>query len=532
MTTPRNRSLDGTGELVRLALRRDRLRLAIWVLGLVGVTWFSAEAMGTTFGTQRSIDTYAASVAASPALVAMTGPPLGLDTLAGIVLNKVGSTALIGTALIAILTVVRHTRSEEEEGRSEMLRATVVGRHAGSAAALWMAVLASLVVGVGTALAVHAAAVPSTSSWLFGMSVAALGVVFAAVALVAAQVFTHARTALGVSLAVLGVSFVVRAAGDVGENGLVWLSPIGWSQATHVLGGERRWPLLVPLLASVLMVGVATWLADHRDVGAGLVAARSGAPEASRSLSGPVALALRLQRGSLLGWGGGLFVLSAAMGSLSREVAVLAKDPALSRYLAQNGQGSPTDAFFSTMLLVIALLAAAFSVSSTLRMRGEETSGRLEALLATGLSRTRWMLGSLLVTLAGTVLILLVSGLGFGLSYGLVVSDATAPLRMAGLMAVYIPAAMALAGLAALLVGWLPRAVSLAWAVFAVCFVLGWLGGLIDPPRWLEQLSPFWHTPTVPVEAVTFAAPATITLSVVLLVGAAVLGLRRRDVAP
>jgi ABC-2 type transport system permease protein len=60
--------------------------------------------------------------------------------------------------------------------------------------------------------------------------------------------------------------------------------------------------------------------------------------------------------------------------------------------------------------------------------------------------------------------------------------------------------------------------------------VLGWLGGLLHPPRWLEELSPFWHTPAVPVDQVTLAGPLLISLAVVLLVGAGLVGLRRRDI--
>jgi ABC-2 type transport system permease protein len=522
--------VEGTGRLIGLALRRDRVRLLIWVVALLGLTWFSADAMGSTFPTQRSIDAYANSAVSSPAVIAMSGPPIALDTLAGIVLNKVALTSIIGVALVAVLTVVRHTRAEEEEGRSEMLRATVVGRYSGGAAALSVAALVSVLIGAGTAIALSSAAVPAGSAWLFGASVTAVGTVFAAVALVVAQVFTHARTALGVTVGVLGAAYLVRAVGDVRENFLVWLSPIGWSQATHPLGDERWWPLLVSLAGSVALVLVAVWLADRRDVGAGIVAPRNGAATGSRLLGGPVGLAFRLQRGALLGWAAALFLLGAVVGSLSQTVSDMAKDnPVLADYLATAGSGSLSDTFFSSMLLILALLAAAFAVSSAMRLRAEETSGRLESLLATGLSRGRWLLGSLVATLGGTLLLLAVAGLGLGLAYGAVVHDPGQALRMAALTLVYAPAALVPAAVAVLLVGWLPRASAFAWAVLAYCFVLGWLGGLIRPPRWAESLSPFWHTPAVPVGRVTLVAPVVIASIAVALVAAGLWGLRRRD---
>ena len=179
--------------------------------------------------------------------------------------------------------MVRHTRAEEEEGRAELVRAgrRRPGRrgrrdHAGDRRA------PPCSSALGQALATAAAQVPVGDALLYGASVAALGLVFAGIALCTAQVFTHARAASGAALALFGVAYVVRGAGDVQDNGLVWLSPIGWSQATHATGADATWwPLLVPVVAVVLLVGLAVWLQGLRDAGAGLVAARPGRRDAA-----------------------------------------------------------------------------------------------------------------------------------------------------------------------------------------------------------------------------------------------------------
>jgi ABC-2 type transport system permease protein len=233
----------------------------------------------------------------------------------------------------------------------------------------------------------------------------------------------------------------------------------------------------------------------------------------------------------LAGWAGGLFVLGVGVGSLSNAVQEMARDnPTLERYLEATGQGSLTETYLSSMLLIMSLLSAGFAVSSALRLRPDETSGRLELLLSTGMSRPRFLLGTLVVTVVGTVAVLAAGGLGMGLSYGLAISDAVQPLRFAGLVQVYAPAVLAMAALAVLLLGWRPTGAAVAWAALGVCFVLGWLGGLVAPPRWLQELSPFWHTPAVPVDPVTLSAPSAITVVVVLLAGVGLLGLRRRDI--
>ncbi|MEO5708232.1 MAG: polyketide antibiotic transporter [Nocardioidaceae bacterium] len=525
-------TLDGTSGLVRLLLRRDRVRITVWVLAMTVLTYASSSATSSTFPTQASIDAYAGSLATSPAVVFLAGPPVALDTLAGIVLNEVSLLGLVGVCLMSVLQVVRHTRAEEEDGRSELVRAAVVGRDAAVAATVLVTGAAAGLVGLGLALATAAAQVPLGDALLYGASVTALGLVFAGVALCTAQVFTHARGATGAALALFGVAYVVRGAGDVRDDGLVWLSPIGWSQATHATGTDATWwPLLVPVVAVGLLVALAVWLQGHRDVGAGLVAARPGPGRAAPSLRGPLGLAVRTQRGALIGWAVGLFTLGAVYGSLTRSVQEMARsNPTLEKFFRTAGQGSLVDSFLSTILLVLALLAAAYGVSSALRLRSEEASGRLEPLLATGLSRTRWMIGTLAVTLLGSTVVLLAAGVGLGATYAVSSSSLSDLPRIAGLQLVYLPAVMVPAGLVALLHGLRPAWVKVAWAVLAVWFVLGYLGGLLHAPAWLVRTSPFSRTPAVPAAALSLTAPACIALVVAVLTGVGVLLLGRRDV--
>jgi ABC-2 type transport system permease protein len=525
-------SLAGTSGLVLLLLRRDRVRITVWVLAMTALTYASGSAMDTTFPTQASIDSYAGSMATSPSVVFLAGPPVALDTLPGIVLNKVSFVGLVGVCLMAVLQVVRHTRAEEEVGRAELVRSAVVGRDAAVVATLLVTGGAGLLVGLGQVLATAAAHVPVGDALLYGASVAVLGLVFAATALCTAQVVTHARAASGAALALFGVAYVVRGAGDVQENGLVWLSPIGWSQATHATGTDATWwPLVVPVVATVLLVGLAGWLQGLRDVGAGLFAGRPGHAEAPPSLGSALGLAYRTQRGSLLGWVAGLFTLGAVYGSLTQGVEDLARsNPTLEEFLRAAGRGSLVDSFLSTMLLVLALLAGAYAVASALRLTSEETSGRLEPLLATGLSRARWMLGTLAMTALGSAAVLLAAGLGLGATYALSTADADDLVRIAGLQLVYLPAVLVPAGLVALVHGGRPGYAKVVWAVLAVWFVLGYLGGLLNAPDWLVRSSPFSRTPAVPVADLSMTAPAVIAVVALLLTAGGVLALRHRDI--
>ena len=109
--------------------------------------------------------------------------------------TSLGSLSLIkltafGAAMVAVLMVVvtiRHTRAEEAAGRLELLGAGVVGRDAPLAAALALTFGASVVLGLVTAGALVGAGLPATGALAFGLSWAAAGIAFSAVAAVAAR---------------------------------------------------------------------------------------------------------------------------------------------------------------------------------------------------------------------------------------------------------------------------------------------------------------------------------------------------------
>lgn len=173
----------------------------------------------------------------SPTAQVVTGPGYGLDdyTFGAMLANELLSWLAIVVALMSIFRVVRHTRKEEETGRSELVRASVVGHHAMTVAVRIVVCAAQVVIAalLAVLLPLTVEGVPAGGSWLFGFSVAWVGVVFAGVAILAAQFSPYACGATGLAGGALGLVYALRAAGDLGDGTLSWLSPIGWAQATR-----------------------------------------------------------------------------------------------------------------------------------------------------------------------------------------------------------------------------------------------------------------------------------------------------------
>jgi ABC-2 type transport system permease protein len=461
----------------------------------------------------------------------MSGPTRLLGSIGGEVVFEVFAYVVIVVALMSMFLVGRHTRADEEAGRSELIRSARVGRNAPLAAALMLAAVADLAAGLVIFAAAAGTGLPVTGSALFGAAIAVVGFAFAALTAVAAQIFENVRAVYGAAGFVLGAAYALRAAGDTGNEALSWLSPIGWGQRTYPYTGDRWWPLLLPLALSALLLAAAVVLQQRRDFGAGLVRPRPGRATASRAFGNAYGLVWRLQRGALLGWVTSLALLGAAYGSVGTSMQQYVEDnPEIAEFLP-GGAADIIDAYLALTVGLTALIAAAYGVSSAIRMRAEETSGRAEPVLATATSRFTWLAAHLSVALTGSALALLATGLGEGLTYGLATSDAGQVPRMIGGALTYLPAVWLIIAIAVLAMGWLPRAAAAtAWVAVGYCAVVALFADSFDLPGWAQRASPFAHTPRVPLDALT-ATPLLIVGAVaaaLLAIGYA--GLRRRDV--
>ncbi len=522
-------TLAGTAALARFALHYGRVRIPVWIVAIALTILASAASIKGLYPTQADLDAAAAPMYDNAAVIALQGPTYGIDTLGGNAVFNIGGFGYALVGLMAMFLIGRTTRADEEAGRTELLRAAVVGRNAPVTAALVVTTAALVVLGGLITATMLALGLPVAGSVAYGAAMAGFGIFFAGVTAVAAQVTEHNRTAYGLTGAALATSFVVRAVGDVGDGRISWASPMGWAQSMRPYAGERWWPIVLLLGGAAALVGVAFALLGRRDLGGGLVAVRPGPRGAARWLTRPWGVAVRLQRGSVIAWAVGLLLGGITFGVLGNDVADLIGDSdELRDIIAQSG-GDLTDSYFSTAALMLAVIAGGFTVSSGLRARNEETGGRAEPLLATALGRTPWLGSHLAVTVIGSVLMTAVIGLGVGVTYGIVSGDGSQVARLAGAAFAYAPALWVLAGLAVALTGLAPRGAAAVWAVFAWCALVAFVGQMLDLPQWALNLSPFEHVPSLPVADLDWVPLGVLTLLAGALMAVGIAGFRRRD---
>lgn len=526
--------LAGTKTLFRFALRRDRVRLPVWVLALFLGTISSVSSLDTSYGTAKKRADIAETMD-SPAGLAMTGPKHYLDdyNIGSITAHQMlGFTAVL-VGIMSVLIISRHTRAEEETNRAELVRSGVVGRHAYLAAALAVAVVANLALGLllaGGMAGMGIDGVDGQGSLLYGLAHTAIGIFFAAVAAITVQITAYARGASGMAMAVIGAAYALRAAGDVGNDWVSWLSPIGWIQRTYVFVDNRWWPLLLVLVAAAACAAAGFVLSTRRDVGAGLKAARLGSPVGSEGLTSPLGFALRLHRGLLAGFGGGALLLGVMYGSILGDAEEMIEGIGeLEDQLAEIGGANVAESFATVVMIVLAVVCSIYVVMAGLRPRAEESAGRAEPLLSTALSRDRWVLSHTLVGAVGGTVLILLAGIGFGAAGAASTGDGGLFLRLVGAALAFAPALWVTIGLAVALFGWFPRAVTLAWVVPVYGFVVDYLGEILKFPDILSDLSPFGHVPQLPAQDMSWPPLLVLTAIAVGLVWLGLVGFRRRD---
>ena len=533
----------GTTKLLRLILRLDRIKLSLWLVGLitlVAITPVSlravidaeAEAEGVT--PEQVLVEQAALLETNGASIALQGPPDALDTFGGRYAFEIGAFTLAIVALMNILLIARHTRAEEESGRAELVRAAAVGRWSALAAVTIVAVVTNLILGLGTSLVFIADGQDAGRSLLYGSSLTLCGLLFAAIALIWVQVFEYGRAATGMSLAGLAAAFALRAVGDVRDNWLSLLSPLGWVQAINPFGDIVVWPYVASFVAVAASVGTAVVLVGRRDVGGGLIDQRPGPGVATASLVTPVGFAWRLQRSMLLWWTGGAAFLGAIYGSVISAIDDFVEENEAMRDVLE-GLGMSGDAlrdgFITVILSMIAIIATAGVIQSLLRPRGEEVVGRAEPVLAAAISRRAWLSSHIVLTALAAPVFMLAAGLGLAITDALVVGQFTDPVDTMAAAIVRVPALWAIAGIGILLYGWVRRFTFGVWAVFAAVAIVFLFGDLLRLPDQAMNLSPVRHVTHLPggdqgwVSVAVLCAIAAVTTAA----GIALFG--RRDVS-
>jgi ABC-2 type transport system permease protein len=478
--------------LVRLLVHRYRLLIAAWTVLLTALPAATVWAYQSTYPTaeERRIAVELAQRDAAMTLLYGNLPDPGTPAL--MFAWEAGAIATILAAVMAVLVAVALTRATEDDATLERLRSWGVSPAGPLRAALAIltgvaAVLAlGFTVSVGLATGrVEGVTWPGAAACgaVVGLTFFLTGTLTAALA----QVAPTAPGARVLAFAAVGVAFAIRAYADARDVGaLGWASPLALRANVRPFAGDRWWVLAGYGGIALALAGLAVWLSGRREYRAGLVRRRDVRTTTLDVRSG-FGLAARLSRHSVGVWTAGVAALGALFSTMGSTAIEQSRRGDLEGFLgSQLGRADPVAGYFSYTGTIVGMAVCTFAVVSVLRAGRDETGGLTDHVLATGARRWAPLTWQLAVTAAGSLGALLAP---------LAVDGDDVALRAFTYAVGQWPAALAMAGWTALLVGIRPRSTWPAWAPLLVSGTLALLGGLLGVPQGIRDLGAFQHVP-------------------------------------
>ncbi len=519
--------ITGTGRLTRLGLRTGGIGLLLVVVLTAGLVTLIAGSITALYGDAGERLRYAETIGTSPASLAFNGRGYGLETIGGITAFEIGFIGQLLFPLLAVHVALRHTRREEEAGRTEVLTAGRVGRLAPLAAGKILVAGVCLAIGVLMFAGLVAVGLPATGSAWYAAGIAVFMLFFGMVGLLLGQLAQSARTAYLTGLALITGAFLLRAVIDGMGWAALWLSPLGWLPEVRAFAEPQAWPLVAYAAGGVVLLGFAVLIARGRDLGAGVLTPRPGPARGRPGLATVPGVTWRLLKGPALTWVVIAVVWAACFGALTQEMSELIDaNPAL---VAALGAEGGVDIVTSLAVVVVCLAATALAAQSAGRLGAEESAGRLGAVLATRVPRLRLWLGWWSVVTVLSLAVLALGTAALGLATWAVTGDAGAVGNALGVGAGYAAPVAFVVAIAALLRAAAPQVAGMIWLLVAWIVLVGFLAETLRIPDWARDLSPLHLVGTLPQEDPALAAVLGLTAGTVLAFTASALAIGRRD---
>ncbi len=524
----------GTLTLIRLILRRDRIVLPLWIISGALLAPATASSFAALYPDEAARALFVKAFAENPTITAMLGKVDSL-TLGGLVVWRWSVAGIFIIGLANVLTVIRHSRNEEETGRAELIGSAVIGRFAQLSAVLIVLCCANILFAILVAFGMLRFEASTAGSLTLGFAVGAAGFFFAGIAALADRTASSARGARAIAGTSIGIFFIVSIIGNsTAGNNHLWWSPFGWVRLTHPYFGNDSSIIALIVAVSLPFVVVAYFLTLQRDINSGIFRLAHSGAETSPYLSSHLALAWRLHRTMFFWWFAGYAIIGAVFGVIAETASEqLMTSPLMAQIFSRPGVSvQPGDSLFTMSFSLLGDVLCLYVISATLQLHEEETSGRAEMLLSTSVERVQWALSHIFCVVVGSTLIFVGFGAASGLSLGMNTGNSWhETIRLSSASLAYLPALWIFVGVTVALFGFAPRmTVGGSWGALALCTFLDMAGEFKQISSAILGISPFSHVPKILLGEDYLVPIASLTATAALLILAGLAGLRRRDI--
>lgn len=526
----------GTWQIIRLLFRQHRLKIALWTLGIVGISIIVAFAFPEVYQTQEDIMGFAITME-NPAMVAMLGVLYDTESfnVGALFASEMLLFTAIAVAIMNILLMSGMSRDDEQEGRLEIIQSLPVGKISYLTAGILLLLGVNLIITLlmtGGLVLNESDVFNLESSLLYSLVLTTTGLFFAGLTAVVAQLTETTYGTKQFAFGALILFYIIRMIGDVQNETLSLFSPLGWTVRSDVFISNDWWPIFALSIGFVLLTGIAFYLRAKRDMFAGILPSRRGKANASSFLKSIPGFIFNLQLPKIIGWFILIFGLSATFGAILGELETYFSDiEILQQILAGSAGENMIEQFIAYLFAIMSVFSLFPALSIMISLRSEENAQRIEHFYTRPVSRTQiFSIYFIYSVLTGALM-------QFGIASGVyvtsssVLEDTISFNQFMKMSFVYFPAILVVIGLIALFVGFIPKLTHAIWLYITYIFVVLYLGSLLDFPEWANNLSVFSHVPEYPNEAIDLTVLSILAVIGIVLAVLGLVGYNKRDIA-
>jgi len=504
-------------KLMKFILKRDWVRILIWVASIIIIETVIALALAEMYPTQVDRESFKL-VMDNPVMIAMFGKAYGYDnyTFGAMWAHMMYLWMGLIVGIMGIILVTKHLRNEEEEGRYEIIRSLPVGRDAYLLATiLLMAVVVSLMTIfktlVMTFLGIDTFDFLGSLNYSLGHGLIAM--FFIALSAVISQLYQSNRSVMGMGFGLLLTFYLVFAIGMISLPFLKWLSPFQYLLESQAYVNNYYWPLLILLTLTVCLIILAVYLSSVRDLDAGLFKEKQGKKNIAKYVRRPFGFAVRTQSTMMMYWALTLFILGASYGSIFGDLESFLGNNVYLQQMLPPIPGVPlATQFMGIIMMVMGIAACIPAVLIANKVANEEKKNRVETIMSHPVSRLELMISFLILGVLAGVFMLLVSAVGFYAASSSVMENPIPFMTMIEAIMVYTPSLILFIGVSALITGFTPDKTWLVNLYLGLSFFIVYIGQIVDIGDLLSKFTPFSYVPRLPVDDMNWFTQAIIVL--------------------
>ena len=313
----------------------------------------------------------------------------------------------------------------------------------------------------------------------------------------------------------------------------LYYTPMGWLEKLQPLSQTNAmW--LVPLLGlTAVMFGVTLYLAGKRDLGESIIADKPTKKAHTKLLNSAFFASVKLSRTNSIGWLLGIFFTAALYGSVTNSVANALNQTKGAKHvltkIVHQSEISVAIVFVGIVFLIQMLIIMMYAASSMSATRREEAEGYADNILVQPISRSRWLIGRLTLSLAVIAMAGIVTLLGVYVGIGSHNYGLSFHTMLLAAINMLVPVFLVV-GFAAFTFGVRPRLTSfVAYGLVAWSFLVDILGSGINLSHWILDTSILNQMKLAPAASPNWSANLNMAIIAIVLIVIGFVAFNYRD---